>query len=64
MKRNIGKADKTIRIVLGVVIIVVGIVFKSWWGLIGILPIGTAIVGFCPPYELFKISTVKKEKSS
>ncbi len=64
MKRNMGKVDKTIRIVAGVVIIILGIVFKSWWGLIGVLPIAISVVGFCPVYAPFKISTMKKGKTS
>jgi hypothetical protein len=33
MKCNIGKTDRFIRFVLGIVIIIVGLYFKSWWGL-------------------------------
>ena len=61
MKSNIGKADKIIRFVLGGAIIIAGIFFKSWLGLIGLIPIVTALVGWCPLYFPFKISTVSKE---
>ena len=59
MKKNIGTADRTIRIIVGVIIIILGLVFKSWWGIIGILPIITAAIGWCPPYTLLGISTRK-----
>jgi hypothetical protein len=62
MKCNIGKTDRIIRIIIGLVIIAVGIVYKSWWGAIGLLPIITAITGFCLLYVPFKISTVKTKK--
>jgi len=62
MKCNVGKTDKRVRAVVGVVIIVIGVYFKSWWGAIGILPLLTAITGFCPGYVPFKISTVGKKK--
>lgn len=61
MKKNMGKTDKTIRLILGVVIIALGIYFKSWWGLVGLVPLLTALVNFCPLYAPFKISTIKKE---
>ena len=60
MKRNIGKKDQIVRIVIGIVIIVIGLIFKSWWGAIGIIPIITAAIGWCPAYLPFGISTYKK----
>ncbi len=59
MERNVGGADKVIRIVIGLAIIVVGVVAKSWWGLIGLLPLATGLVGRCCLYPLLKISTCK-----
>lgn len=63
MTCNMGKTDRGIRAVVGIVIIVLGIAFKSWWGVIGILPLGTAVLGWCPIYVPLKISTAKKEKT-
>jgi Inner membrane protein YgaP-like, transmembrane domain len=60
MKCNIGKTDKMIRIVIGIVIAILGIAFKSWWGLLAIIPLGTAAVGWCALYVPLKISTAKK----
>jgi len=62
MKCNVGRSDKIFRVILGIIIGGVGIYFKSWWGLIGLIPLVTAAVGYCPLYCPFKISTVKKEK--
>lgn len=59
MKRNVGKADRTIRVLLGIAIIGIGIYFKSWWGLLGIIPLFTATLGWCPAYLPFGISTCK-----
>ncbi|NOX38799.1 MAG: DUF2892 domain-containing protein [Calditrichaeota bacterium] len=59
MKRNVGKTDRVIRIVLGLVIIVLGYLNNSWWGAIGLIPLLTAFVGFCPLYVPFKINTEK-----
>lgn len=60
MKRNIGITDRWIRIVAGLAIISAGIYFKSWWGLVGILPILTALVRSCPLYLPFGLSTLRK----
>ncbi len=57
---NVGKTDKIIRIIAGVAIITLGIVYQSWWGLIGIIPFATAFLNFCPLYLPFKISTKPK----
>jgi len=63
MKQNIGKTDKIIRIIAGIVIIVLGLVFKSWWGIVGVLPLITAAIGWCPGYVPFGISTCKTENT-
>ena len=60
MKKNIGRVDSIIRILLGITIIIGGIYFKSWWGLFGLIPIVTGVTGWCPLYVPFKISTTKK----
>ncbi|HMM12407.1 MAG TPA: DUF2892 domain-containing protein [Bacteroidales bacterium] len=61
MKKNVGSIDKIVRIVLGVAIGGLGIIYGSWWGLVGLLPIATALTGTCFMYSLFGISTCKKE---
>jgi len=61
MKCNVGKVDRAIRIIIGLAIIVLGIVFQSWLGLIGIIPLLTGLIRWCPLYIPFKISTDKKK---
>jgi hypothetical protein len=62
MKCNVGKTDKIIRWVIGLGILGAGAYFKSWLGLLGLIPIITAIIGWCGLYMLFNISTCKKQK--
>jgi hypothetical protein len=57
MKKNIGKTDKWIRIAVGLAAVAAGIYFKSWWGLIGLVLIGTALINTCPLYLPCRIST-------
>jgi hypothetical protein len=59
MKRNVGPTDRIIRLILGVIIILLGAIFNSWWGLIGVLIFFTGLVGWCGLYSLFGISTCK-----
>lgn len=59
MKKNVGTTDKVIRIILGIIIFAIGINYQSWWGLIGIIPILTALLSWCPLYIPFGISTCK-----
>lgn len=60
MKKNVGSADKIIRIILGVAIIAFGIYSQSWWGLVGIVLLFTAFIGWCPAYSLIGVSTDRK----
>ena len=60
MKCNVGKTDRIIRVILGVVIIGAGVYFQSWWGAIGIIPLATAAIGWCPAYTPFGITSCKK----
>ena len=59
MKSNVGKSDKNIRIVLGIIIVAAGIYFKSWWGIVAIVPLVTAFTGVCPLYKLLGINSCK-----
>jgi hypothetical protein len=60
MKCNIGKTDRMLRIVAGIAIIGAGIALQSWWGLVGVIPLFTGIIRWCPAYLPLGISTDKK----
>lgn len=62
MKCNVGSVDRLLRIIVGLIIAILGVVFDSWWGLVGLVPLATGLFQFCPLYVLFKLSTAKKEK--
>jgi hypothetical protein len=63
MKANIGTVDRVVRVVVGVVIVGAGIYFRNWWGLIGLAPLLTATVRYCPAYVPFGITTCKAAMS-
>lgn len=64
MKTNVGSLDRIIRVILGCAILGAGYYFKSWWGLIGAVPLLTAVFGFCPAYLPFGLNTcsLKREE--
>jgi hypothetical protein len=57
MNKNMGSADRTVRIVLGLGLIGAGVYFKSWWGALGLILVATSLIGWCPLYLPFGIST-------
>jgi hypothetical protein len=59
MNANVGGIDKTLRIVAGVAIIAWGVMTQNYWGAIGLVPLGTALINWCPAYLPFGISSAK-----
>jgi hypothetical protein len=63
MNRNIGGVERIIRIVAGAAILSLAFVGpQTAWAYLGIIPAATGLVGWCPPYALFGISTCKNCK--
>ena len=57
MKLNVGNIDRTIRIAAGFIAIGLGVYFESWWGAVGLVPLLTAFIRWCPAYTIFGISS-------
>lgn len=57
MLKNVGTIDRAVRIVLGLVLLGLALFGGHWWGWIGIVPLVTAVVGFCPAYRLLGLNT-------
>lgn len=58
LTHNIGNIDRVIRVIAGLGLI--SLVFvgpQTLWGWLGLLPLATAAIGFCPPYALLGINT-------
>ncbi|QGY44611.1 DUF2892 domain-containing protein [Maribellus comscasis] len=62
MKYNVSTTDRLLRIILGLIIAILGVVFDSWWGLIGIIPLATGLFKVCLLYMPFNISTLKNKE--
>lgn len=67
MTKNVGSLDRLLRIVVGLVLIAyaipVGFPHTGWnaAGWIGIVPLVTALVGFCPAYTLLGVNTCPRQ---
>lgn len=59
--RNVGGIDRILRAVAGIVLIALVFVGpQTPWGWLGVLPLATALIGWCPAYLPFGIRTCKK----
>ncbi len=60
MTQNMSSVDRGIRIVVGLVLIALVFVGpQTMWGWIGIIPLATALIGWCPAYSLIGVKTSK-----
>ncbi|MCP3665129.1 MAG: DUF2892 domain-containing protein [Gammaproteobacteria bacterium] len=59
MKSNVGGIDRGLRAVVGLAVIGWGVYAQSWWGAVGIIPVFTAAIGWCPAYLPFGMSSCK-----
>lgn len=61
MKQNVGKLDRMVRIAMGLALLSLLFFLEGdirWIGLVGVVPLMTAAMGWCPLYCPLKISTV------
>jgi hypothetical protein len=58
LPRNVGTLDRMLRVAAGIALL--SLVFvgpRTAWGLLGIVPLATALLGSCPAYTLFGVRT-------
>ena len=64
MKLNVGGIDRILRIVVGLVLI--GLTLTGTigvWGWLGVVPLATGAIGWCPPYSIFGFNTCSMKES-
>lgn len=60
MLTNESSIDRAVRLVLGVVLLSLVVIGpQTMWGLLGLVPLATGLVGFCPLYRLLGVSTCR-----
>ncbi|MCF8159165.1 MAG: DUF2892 domain-containing protein [Polaromonas sp.] len=63
MKSNVGGIDRILRIVLGLVLIALTLTGTiGVWGWLGVVPLATGAIGWCPPYAIFGWNTCSTKK--
>jgi hypothetical protein len=63
MTTNIGGMERILRIVIGLVLIGLSATGQvGVWGWLGLVPLATGLIGWCPPYSLLGINTCKNRK--
>jgi O-antigen ligase len=64
MTKNIGNIERIIRIVGGLILIALAATGTvGVWGWLGLVPLATGLVGWCPPYSLLGINTCKNKNT-
>ncbi len=59
--RNEGNVDRALRIIAGLILISLAFVGpKTAWGWIGVVPLATGLIGWCPAYTLLGLNTCKR----
>lgn len=62
MKTNVGGIDKILRIVVGIALVAWALLGGPVWAWIGVLPIITGVMGWCPAYTLIGLNTCPLKK--
>lgn len=63
MKCNAGTIDRAVRVIAGLALIALAATGTvGMWGWIGVVPLLTGIVGFCPAYAMFGMNTCSMKK--
>jgi hypothetical protein len=62
MKLNVGGIDRVIRILAGVGLVGWASTGGPVWAWIGVVPLATGAIGWCPPYAIFGFNTCAMKK--
>lgn len=67
MITNIGVVDRVVRVIIGLALLWYAIIAApsgyNWIGWIGVIPLATAITGWCPLYSILGVSTCPAKKA-
>lgn len=64
MKTNVGGIDRVLRVMLGAVLIALTLMDTIGpWGWIGVVPLATAALGFCPLYAVLGLNTCPTQRT-
>ena len=65
MQRNMSNTDRVIRLIIAIeLLLLVFVGPQTAWGYLGLIPLATALVGYCPLYGLLRLSTKRPAPSA
>jgi hypothetical protein len=62
MKLNVGGIDRILRIVVGLALVAWAVMGGPVWAWVGVVPLGTGLIGFCPLYPIIGMNTCPAKK--
>lgn len=63
--RNVGSLDRVLRVVLGLLVLSqVFVGLQTPWAWLGVIPLATAVFGYCPAYSLLGVNTCGAQRMS
>jgi O-antigen ligase len=64
MKSNVGGIDRILRTVVGLVLIALAATGTvGWWGWLGVVPLATGVIGWCPPYAMLGFNSCSRKNA-
>lgn len=64
MRKNVGGLDQMARILVGAVLVALALFgVVGWWGWLGLVPLATGVLGWCPLYPLVGLNTCPMRKA-
>ncbi|HFD32772.1 MAG TPA: DUF2892 domain-containing protein [Gammaproteobacteria bacterium] len=64
MNCNVGGIDRTLRIIAGLAIIAWGVMAGNMWGAVGLVPLVTGLMKWCPLYSIIGLKTCSVDKNT
>lgn len=64
MTKNVGNIERIVRIAAGLVLMALAATSTlGVWAWLGVVPLATGVLGWCPPYSLLGINTCKNKNT-
>jgi len=61
LKKNVGYLDSIVRVFIGALIVAFGLHFNSFWGFLGLIPVISGALSFCPLYRILNTTTLSPD---
>lgn len=61
LKKNVGYLDSILRVFIGAIFITFGLYFDSFWGFIGLIPVLSGALSYCPIYRILNTTTLSPD---